>query len=63
MKKPLNGFRRQLKDYWRNLMKDSGELRMSRGGANISRFISWARSDNWRRNATKSAKKFNSGKK
>ena len=36
------------KKAWKKLM-DSTHRKLSRGSSNISKIISWARSDNWRR--------------
>ncbi|HEB41600.1 MAG TPA: hypothetical protein ENI08_01100 [Candidatus Dependentiae bacterium] len=44
----LHGRPAKLRTYWRKLMR-STEERMSRGGRNIFKIISWARRDNWRR--------------
>jgi hypothetical protein len=41
--------------YWKKFMKSTNVF-MSRGAQNISRFISWARKDNWRRSDKKSKK-------
>jgi len=46
------GARQRLKDYWRELMH-STRHHMSRGAQNISKMISWARRDNWRRKRKK----------
>ena len=46
----------KLRTYWRNLMR-STEERMSRGGRNVFKIISWARRDNWRRNKKSERKK------
>jgi len=40
--------RQRVKEYWKTMMR-SLQLKMSRGGANISKVISRARGDNWRR--------------
>lgn len=58
MKKPVKGNRNKFQDYWKNLMSDSREEKMSRGSYNLSKTISWARGDNWRRNAQQNIKKF-----
>ena len=39
---------RKRKSYWRNFLS-STQKKMSRGAANISRMLSWAHKDNWRR--------------
>lgn len=42
----------KLRDYWSNLFA-STRRRMSRGASNISKIITWARADNWRRGREK----------
>jgi len=45
MKKIKKG---RVKNAWKKLMQ-STQRKLSRGASNISKIISWARSDNWRR--------------
>ncbi len=43
---------RRLRQYWRKVYH-STHKRMSRGASNISKIISWARNENWRRKEKK----------
>ncbi len=53
---PANTFFKRLPKrvrlYWGKVM-NSTHKRMSRGGLNISRIITWARNENWRRKEKK----------
>lgn len=48
----FRGRSQNLRNYWATLF-DSTRKRMSRGSSNISKIITWARSDNWRRGREK----------
>ncbi len=43
---------KRLHQYWRTLFKSTNK-RMTRGSWNISKIVSWARGDNWRRGREK----------
>lgn len=45
----------KVKQYWKKLM-DSTRNKMSKGAQKISRMISWAKKDNWRRSDRKNRK-------
>jgi len=48
----FRGRPQHLRSYWQNLF-ESTRKRMTRGSWNISKIISWARKDNWRRGREK----------
>lgn len=53
----------RIHQYWSELFSSKKCEKMSQGGAHILKIISWARGDNWRRNAHKSEKKYSHNKK
>jgi hypothetical protein len=50
--KPERGIPMRIREYWSKLM-DSTQRKMSRGASNLSKIISWARNENWRRKEKK----------
>lgn len=50
-------FKSKVRDYWKNLYCSNKCKKMPRGSYYITRSMSWARGDNWRRNSTKSLNK------
>lgn len=52
----------RIHQYWSNLYSSKCK-NMSRGSSSIDKIISWARGDNWRRNAHRSEKKYSHDKK
>ncbi len=49
----FKGKPQKLRDYWKKMMSSTREEHMSRGAIKISRIITWARKDNWRRGREK----------
>jgi hypothetical protein len=53
MKRFIGKARDTMRQYWGRVMRDSEEVNMSRGAHCISKMISWARGDSWRRGREK----------
>ncbi len=53
MKRFIGKARVTMRQYWDRLMRDSQELKMSRGAHCISKMISCPHGDNWRRGREK----------
>ena len=49
MKKFIGKVRSTMREYWRNLMQDNQEKKLSRGAEKINETISFPRGENWRR--------------
>jgi hypothetical protein len=52
--KKVGNVREKMSDYWRRLMNHSKEKKMSEGGQQITKLITSAHKDQWRRNTKKS---------
>lgn len=52
--KKIGNTREKMSDYWRRLMNHSKEKKMSEGAQQITKLITSAQKDQWRRNSKKS---------
>ena len=52
--KKIGNTRERMSEYWRRLMNNSKEVKMSEGAQQITKLITSAHKDQWRRNSKKS---------